>query len=85
MHSKQLCRSELLLRTCYLLGDFPVYGCATPTGYEGAVVTRHGFEQLEVRCQVTEQAWYLTCNGSHWLGEVGNCDPTQSGKDLMFV
>lgn len=52
--------------------DFAVIGCPDPLPLEGATVSRHG-EQVDVQCNNTHRSWHLVCQGTSWVGEVGNC------------
>jgi len=36
----------------------------------------------KVKCNSTEETWFLACNGREWTGELGNCSSvtSQTGK-----
>ena len=40
-------------------------------------------EHAVIRCNETEEAWYLTCRGTEWIGQVGNCsEPMLPGRPI---
>ena len=47
-------------------------GCANPPFPVGASMSRRG-KDLAIRCNGSKETWYLTCDGSSWIGTLGNC------------
>jgi len=41
----------------------------------------------KVKCNSTEETWFLACNGRQWTGELGNCSSvtSQTGRYNLFV
>jgi len=49
---------------------------------DGGWVRRDG-DYVSIGCDGVRRSWHLTCNGTHWIGEFGNCDDisgSSSGK-----
>lgn len=60
---------------------YEAIGCANMDPPRGGHVSRHG-DTLSVRCNHTQGAWHLTCDGSNWVGEFGKCvDDTMQHLD----
>ena len=36
---------------------------------------QHEGDNVLVSCNGTDDSWTLTCQGSMWVGEIGNCTP----------
>jgi hypothetical protein len=36
-----------------------------------------------VRCNASDETWYLTCRGNTWIGEIGNC--TAGGRSPLSI
>ena len=51
---------------------FPAVGCAEVTQPEGGWTKRER-DRLTAGCYHVQRTWHLTCNGSSWIGEIGNC------------
>jgi len=47
-------------------------GCSDIVAPKQSTVSRSG-ENIVVRCNRTKETWYLTCRGTKWVGEIGNC------------
>ena len=47
-------------------------GCPNIRAPGNATLRRDG-DNLAVKCNNSDQTWYLVCKGDQWLGEVGNC------------
>ena len=39
----------------------------------GGIWAKRKGEHLFLRCNETNQNWFLTCRGESWFGDVGNC------------
>ena len=46
---------------------------------DGGWVRRDG-DYVSVGCDGVRRSWHLTCNGTDWIGEFGNCDITGSSS-----
>lgn len=33
-----------------------------------------------VKCNQTDETWYLTCKGNTWIGEIGNCSDGKASQ-----
>jgi hypothetical protein len=53
--------------------SFAVFGCADKTTSFNATVVRDG-DRLTVKCNRSEQIWYLVCVNNTWHGEPINCN-----------
>ncbi len=50
-------------------------GCA-PIEAPGNTWIQGDHNHAVIQCNDTDEAWFLTCEGTTWLGHVGNCsDP----------
>ena len=49
-----------------------VAGCPDLKPPSGAWVERVA-ERAVVRCNHSQETWFLTCDGTHWLGTLTNC------------
>jgi len=38
-----------------------------------------------VKCNSTEETWFLACNGRQWSGELGNCSSVTSQTGLSVI
>ena len=47
-------------------------GCANIDIPTGMWMRREG-DNLLVKCNLTEETWYLTCENESWKGRIGNC------------
>ena len=57
-----------------------VQGCRKVVAPPGGWVSVDG-NTATVRCNVSRETWYLTCSGSRWMGQAGNC----SSKGIFFL
>ena len=56
-------------------------------------VPKDGWAQVDgetavIRCNFTDETWYLTCKGTSWLGQTGNCtkgEPLTYGVHCVFI
>ena len=56
-------------------------GCPDLKVPGGSWIKRDG-EEAVVKCNKTGQTRYLTCKGTQWIGEAGNCT---SGKSSLSI
>ncbi len=58
----------------YLLFFLPcsAVGCPDIKAPPGGKVERHGNDAV-ITCSEKAQTRYITCKGSEWIGDVGNC------------
>ena len=54
------------------LFSISVIGCPTIRAPPGGTLRREG-DRVTIRCNHTEEIWYLTCRNNRWIGEQGNC------------
>ena len=47
-------------------------GCPDIKAQKNAWLERTG-DNLVVKCNITGDIWYLTCQGNQWIGQIGNC------------
>lgn len=52
--------------------SFAAAGCPDVPTQSGLWVRRTG-DTAMVRCNLTEETWYLSCEGNEWKGRIGNC------------
>lgn len=70
-------------QTCILpIIIFPVIGCAELSPPPHAWYKREGNKAI-IGCEDNDKEWTVTCTGTTWDGEIGNC--TKSGKDRNCV
>jgi len=53
--------------------ELTAIGCADVAAPDGGWVKRDG-EYMSVGCDGVRRSWHLTCNGSAWIGEFGDCN-----------
>ena len=51
---------------------FAVDGCPDIKNISSATITRKNVEAM-VKCNLTGETFYLSCSGTTWKGELGNC------------
>lgn len=56
--------------------EYRAVGCPDIIADSGTWVSRSG-DHLFVRCNETNETWFLTCKGQRWIGEVGNCSTSR--------
>ena len=49
-----------------------VVGCPAVKPPLGAVAYRDD-DTATIKCNNTQETWYLTCDGEKWIGTIGNC------------
>jgi len=54
-------------------------GCADVLAPEGGWVRRDG-DYMSVGCDGVQRSWHLTCNGTAWIGEFGDCTSDITGS-----
>jgi len=54
-------------------------GCADVAAPQGGWVKRDG-DYVSVGCDAVKRSWHLTCNGTDWIGEFGNCDDVDTSS-----
>ena len=59
-------------------------GCPNLEPIGNIWVKRKG-DHLFLRCNETNQNWFLTCRDDHWIGEVGNCSSGKNGKYTLMT
>ncbi|ELT90712.1 hypothetical protein CAPTEDRAFT_216666 [Capitella teleta] len=52
---------------------YEAVGCRQLVVGDEFYVMDNGDDVAAVRCNATDETWYLTCRGNTWIGEVGNC------------
>ncbi len=67
------------LRVSQLLHLHPGTGCPDLATPRNMIVKRHG-DTASVRCNQTQETWYVTCKGNSWIGDIGNCT---TGKSII--
>ena len=48
------------------------FGCPPLVTAPNTRINRQG-DHAVVKCNDTDESWYLTCRGRDWIGEAGNC------------
>src|SRR6218665_15279 len=46
--------------------------------------TRTNGQYGVVQCNSSSEAWYLTCKGTQWVGEIGNCSMMYYSSKSQF-
>ncbi len=59
-------------------------GCANIDIPSGMWMRREG-DNLLVRCNQTEEIWYLTCENEAWKGRIGNCSAGETRGDACWI
>ena len=52
---------------------FAAVGCADLPPQAGRLVTPSGESSLKIRCNNSDETWYVTCKDTQWIGVIGNC------------
>ena len=52
-------------------------GCPNLKIPRNAWAERHG-DDLVVKCNITDEIWYLTCQDNDWIGQIGNCSASSN-------
>ena len=47
-------------------------GCPRISAPQYGYVTQDGMT-ASVKCNDTQETWYLTCKDNDWIGDIGNC------------
>lgn len=63
---------EVLKGLAPFIVKYEVRGCRQLRAPTGGYVKFEGYTAT-VHCNHTKETWFLTCTGSTWLGQVGNC------------
>ena len=59
-------------------------GCPNIKTPVGAYVSRDG-DNAVVRCNVTQETWYITCDGQKWIGDLGNCTGSEYNPGMQAL
>lgn len=68
------------LRTIFV---FVAIGCANLEPPANARVDRYD-DSLVVRCNLSQETWYLTCKGTDWIGTISNCSDGIIDSAVLF-
>ena len=72
----------IFIHTC-ICGCLPAaIGCADVSAPAGGWVRRDA-DYMSVGCDGVQRSWHLTCNGTNWIGEFGNCDDITGSSSCM--
>lgn len=62
----------MVVYLCLCLMFKTANGCADFVAPANAWVGRFN-DRIVVRCNFSQETWYMTCKGTEWIGEVTNC------------
>ena len=72
------CKHTHMYQLEHLIIYFPslAFGCPEIHPRANQWIEKDGYTII-VSCNGTEDTWTLTCQGSMWVGEIGNCTPSK--------